>query len=156
MRHATNGDTELFNYLQVVAGYCLTGHIDEEKLFLIYGLMGTGKSRRLLKRLRTSWETILSLIPVDSITGDYEQHKQWKARLHGKRLIVTQEPKQGSFWRSDILNAIISGETIEANFMRMNSFDFQSVGKIFISANHKPKIKSLSDGFQSQASCGEF
>ena len=148
---ATNGNVELINYLRQVCGYCLTGHITEDKIFLFHGLMGSGKS--------TFVETIAYVmgdysvaIPVEAITGDYQQHKQWKARLHGKRLIVTQEPKQGSFWRSDILNAIISGETVEANFMNQNSFDFQSVGKIFISANHKPKIKSLADGFNRRLS----
>jgi hypothetical protein len=49
----TDLDTELQNFLKRIAGYCLTGSIDEHALFFLYGTGGNGKGVFLnLGRLR--------------------------------------------------------------------------------------------------------
>jgi putative DNA primase/helicase len=40
----TAGDVQLQNYLQRVAGYCLTGSVREHVLFFLYGTGANGKS----------------------------------------------------------------------------------------------------------------
>ena len=44
LEDATRGDKELIDYLQRMAGYCLTGDTREDCLFLLYGTGANGKS----------------------------------------------------------------------------------------------------------------
>ena len=141
---ATGGDNELIEYLRRWCGYLVTGYTREHKILVLYGTGGTGKS--------TFVETIAEImgdyrksIPIGALAGNNNNHREVYARLVGARAIISGEPSSSSQWRADMVKSIAAGDTITANHMRQNSFDFSCVGKLMISANHAPRIEGHSD-----------
>lgn len=72
----------------------------------------------------------------------------WLAGLVGKRLVRVGELPDGGQWDRGTINALASGETVEANLMRQHSIEFQSVSKRLITSNHKPRANSQSGPFR--------
>ena len=82
------------------------------------------------------------------LAGHANQHTQWLAGLAGKRLVRVGELPDGGRWDTGPINALASGETIEANRMRQDSIEFQSVSKLLITSNHKPSASAQSGLFR--------
>ena len=82
------------------------------------------------------------------LAGHGNQHTQWLAGLLEKRLVRVGELPDGGRWDTGPINALASGETIEANRMRQDSIEFQSVSKLLITSNHKPSANSQSGLFR--------
>ena len=123
-------------------GYALTGRMESEAFLFIHGLAGTGKSTlsRLMLYLTGDYGTTVA---GDNVAGWRETHRQWLARLAGKRFVSVPElPKNGGQWRTTDLNSMITGEPMEANFMRKNSFQFSPVCKLMVIGNDRPKTSS--------------
>ena len=82
------------------------------------------------------------------LAGHGNQHTQWLAGVAGKRLVRVGELPDGGRWDTGPINALASGETIEANRMRQDSIEFQSVSKLLITSNHKPAANAQSGLFR--------
>jgi len=92
IRHVTRGNTDLAEYLQRLAGYCLTGLTDEEIFLLFVGGGGTGKTTHL--------EALKAMMGDYAVTADFETFLQTNqsrgprndlARLAGTRLVCASE-----------------------------------------------------------------
>ena len=66
-------------------------------------------------------------------------HLQWLAGLDGKRYVAIHELPERGAWQSDTLNQLVSGGVVEANKMRQDSFNFQSIAHIIATGNHRPR-----------------
>ena len=134
-------------YLRWWFRYSLGVSCYDESILFLQGPPGSGKS------------TICDLITY--IAGDYaatregsrlaghaNQHTQWLAGLAGKRLVRVGELPDRGQWHTGPINALASGETIEANRMRQDSIEFQSVSKLLITSNHKPAANAQSGLFR--------
>ena len=147
MRDLTENNTNIMNFLLMYAAYSLTGHTHEEKAVLLHGPPQCGKSTftDTIRALANTYGTTMKI--QNLLDNKYDNtHRQTIARLFDKRLVEASEPRPGSVWKSSELNNLISGEEIEANNMRQNSFTFFSISKFIISANHAPRFNSLQDG----------
>lgn len=141
LTEATGGDQELMRFLQRAAGYSLTGEIDEEKLFFVHGPAAAGKST-FLEALKAAmgdyastadFETFLSRQQVGGPRNDI-------ARLAGARLVVSIEVDEGKRLAEGLLKTLTGGDTVTARFMYRESFEFKPQMKLWLAANHAPKV----------------
>lgn len=130
----------LIQYLQRVAGYCLTGKTGEHKLFLLYGSGANGKST-FLKVL----QTILGdyAVKVDSellIRKPAGGHTTSVTDLKGARLAITIEVQEGRCFAEVSVKELTGGDSITARRMRQDNMTFEPTHKIILATNHKPVI----------------
>ena len=142
-----NDRAEIADWMQRAVGYSFTGRMEAEILPFMYGPPGTGKS--------TFIETLSWLagkhhcgLPADALAAGLPSHRQWLARLQGRRLATLTETAADAAWRSSEVSSIVSGELVTANFMRQNSFEFEPTCTVWIAGNHQPKCDSGSGLFR--------
>ena len=142
---ATGGDLELIADLRRFAGYTLTEETSAEQFYVLVGQPGTGKTT-FSRSIEFVMGDYARSVDISRLTGRYEAHRQWMARLDGPRMVLTSEPPERAAWRSGELSSFVSGETQEANFMRSNSFEFNPVAKLWVTANSIPRSTGPADG----------
>lgn len=136
------GDEALSRYLQMMAGYALTGRTNEQQFFVLHGPGGNGKGV-LIKLLVAAMGGYATIAPASTfLVTRGEQHPTGLARLRGKRLVVAQEPDRGQRWNESLLKSLVAGDTMSARFMRRDFFEFDPVAKILIACNCVPELHS--------------
>lgn len=143
LKEATGGDEGLINYLQRVAGYCLTGDISEHALFFFYGDGGNGKGVFIntLTRIFGDYAVVASMETFTPSNND--RHPTDIAMLRGARLVSAQETEEGRGWSEVRIKALTGGDPITARFMRQDFFTFEPTFKMMIAGNHKPNLRSV-------------
>jgi putative DNA primase/helicase len=140
----TGGNQRIRHFLQVVFGYASTGSTKEEKLFILHGAGGTGKSTLLEAvsgaigeyHVAASFSTFLKKDRVSS--GPSEDI----ARLAGARLITASEVDDGQRFAEAVLKQLTGGDAVSARFLYQNSFDFRMTGKLVMACNHLPFMQT--------------
>ena len=134
-------------FLKRWCGYTLTGFNREEKFILLLGAGGNGKStfRDVLAACSGSY---FKGLPKEAIFGRNPQHMQWLARLEGARCASVSEPDRGDKWRAGDLKDLTGGGMVTANFMRMNSFEFEPVCKLMVQANDAPRLSAVDEAIR--------
>lgn len=139
----TAGNLGLQNYLQRVAGYCLTGSTREEAMFFAYGVGGNGKGTFLNTLLKIMGDYAMNADSDTFSASGAGKHLTVLARLQGARLVVSNETEEGVDWNEARIKACSGSDKITANFMRQDPFEYFPQFKLFISGNHKPGLKSV-------------
>jgi putative DNA primase/helicase len=139
---ATGGDRDLLNFLQVAAGYSITGATDEEVLFFVHGPAASGKS--------TFLEALKATLGDYAKTADFESFVQRReagavrndiAELAGRRFVVSIEVDQGKKLAEGLVKMLTGGDPVRARFLYHESFEFTPVFKLWLAANHAPRVK---------------
>lgn len=142
----TGGNQEIKDYIQKSVGYTMTGSTKEQCLFFLYGEGSNGKS--------TFIETIASVLDEyayatkpetfvkSSFSGDYKDDGNWK----GKRMVFSTETAEGSVWDNSFIKRMTGSDTVSSERKYENATNWKAQFKIWISGNHKPVVKDLSDG----------
>lgn len=148
LAEATGNAQEVIDYLQRLAGYCLTGSTREEQLTFLFGSGRNGKGT-FLGALR-------------DITGDYgrstdmstflesrsDRNKADLAVLAGRRLVIAQETNEGKKWDGQRIKTVTGRDEVEARFLYANSFVFKPTFKLLIASNHKPRIPTVDESWR--------
>jgi len=135
------GKEEMIGFLRRAIGYSLTGTTGEQCLFFLYGSGANGKS------------TLLNLL--SHVLGDYSLRSPSDmlvtrrergvpndvARLKGARLVVTSEIEEGTNLAEALVKQLTGGDTLVARFLFAEYFEFVPTFKIWLAANHKPRIR---------------
>lgn len=123
------------------AGYCLTRETRYEKMLLLYGPGGDGKS--------TFMNVLRSLVGADNCShipmGRLED-QFYLSRLVDKLINMSTEIEAKAM-QSQEIKAIVSGDPISASFKNQTPFDFIPFCKLVYSTNRLPKMLDNSDGF---------
>jgi putative DNA primase/helicase len=141
-----NGDKTLIIFIQRVFGYCLTGMISEQVIFILYGVGANGKS------------TLLHILR--SLGGDYAYHCRPEVfttkhndsqgfelvPLAGARIVTTTETSAGRRLDESLVKEMTGGEPINCAPKYGDFFSFQPVFKPLLATNHKPEIKGADEG----------
>jgi P4 family phage/plasmid primase-like protien len=144
----TGGDVELQKYLQRVAGYCLTGYVDEHVLFFLYGTGANGKSV-FINTLVEIWCDYAAVAAMTTFMASHtDQHPTDLAMLAGVRLVVAQETEAGRHWAEARHKAITGGDPITARFMRADFFTYKPQFKLVIVGNHKPSLRNVDEAIR--------
>lgn len=139
----TNCDGELHDFLKRAVGYTLTGDTTEEVLFFAHGPAATGKTT-FLEALRATlgdyaatadFETFLARRGDSGIRSDV-------ARLVGARMVVGVEVDEGKRLAEGLLKQLTGGDTVTARFMYRDYFEFRPVFKLWLAANHRPRVSA--------------
>lgn len=146
IERVTGGDIELQGYLQRLVGYTLTGSTREHCFAFLYGHGANGKS--------TFLDTLMRLL------GDYATQTQPEtlmarrggganndlARLVSKRLVVSNEVREGAHLEENLVKQLVGGDVVTARFLYREHFEFRPRFKLLIAGNHQPVIKGDDDG----------
>jgi putative DNA primase/helicase len=142
-------DPEIRKFLQVFAGYCLTGLTVEQVMLFFYGAGRNGKSTivDLLCYILDDYAVTLS---IDSFSGDSKRGGSEAtpdlARLPGARLVAASEPEANVKLKDALIKTLTGGEKIPVRRLHKDFFEVDPHFKIILSGNHKPRIDDDSDG----------
>jgi putative DNA primase/helicase len=138
-----DGDPELISYFQRVCGYTLTADVSEQAVLFLYGTGGNGKN--------IVSETIASILGDYAVTAPegllieqkYQQHPTELTVLYRARMASASEIDPGRAWAEARLKALSGGDKISARYMRGDPFEFAATAKLWIRANHKPRLRTV-------------
>lgn len=139
-------DKTLIDFIQRVFGYCLTGQISEQVIFILYGMGANGKS------------TLLNVLR--SLGGDYAYHCRPEVfsskrndsqgfelvPLSGARIVTSSETSAGRRLDEALVKEMTGGEPINCAPKYGDFFSFQPVFKPLLATNHKPEIRGADEG----------
>ena len=134
---------DVAEWLQEFAGICLTRDMSHEVAVWLYSPPGAGKSTFIAgmeKALGAARAGRLSL-------ADIARNPRFSlVNIPGKTMLVAAE--QPSTWveTSDIINSLISGDTITVEAKHQNSYEARPVAKILWGMNELPRFQSANDG----------
>lgn len=135
------GDADLKGFIQRMLGYGLTGDRREQVLFFWYGLGANGKSV-LSDFFRWILGDYALKLPASVLmTSRGERHPTEIAQLAGKRLAVSSELDETSFFNEALVKELTGDESATARFMRGDFFQFGLTHKHVIIGNFKPRFR---------------
>lgn len=136
----------LVRYFRQLAGYFLTGLMEEQTFQFFFGGGANGKT--------VFTETLCALLgdyaarADDSILVASANAKPGAslARLPGVRLLVGSETSEGQRLNESLVKQITGGDTITAEPKYCAPFDFKPTCKLVLFGNHKPVIRGTDGG----------
>ena len=143
-----DGDPEMVDYIQAIAGSCLTGLTNAQELYFFVGVGANGKST-FLTTLQKILGTYARQAAPDLLTtahGTNAGHPTSVADLLGARLVVAAEVERGSKINEVRVKQLTGEDVQKGRFMRQDWFEFKPTHKIFVAANHKPMISGSDEG----------
>jgi putative DNA primase/helicase len=144
----TDNDGELRDFLQLVAGYSLTGITREHALFFAYGTGANGKGT-FLNTITGILSGYATVAPMETFTASQtDRHPADLAMLRGARLVTAQETEEGRRWAESKIKTLTGGDPITARFMRQDFFTFTPAFKLFIAGNHKPGLRGVDEAIR--------
>ena len=148
LARVTGGDREMQSYLRRVAGYCLTGLVNEHAMFFIYGTGGNGKSV-FINTLVGIWHDYATTIGSEMLmVSNSDRHPTEIARLRGTRLAVADEIEIGRTWAESKIKSMTGGDRLQGRFMRQDFFEFEPQFKLVIAGNHKPSLRGVDEAIR--------
>lgn len=148
LEDVTGGDGVLQDYLQRMAGYCLTGSTAAHALFFLYGTGANGKSV-FVNVMATILGDYATNAPMDTfMEARGDRHPTDLAGLRGARFVSAIETEQGRRWNESKVKAITGGDKVSARFMRQDFFEYLPQFKLLIAGNHKPAIRNVDEAMK--------
>lgn len=148
LNDVTGGDLLLQEYLQRMAGYCLTGATSAHALFFLYGTGANGKSV-FVNTLASILGDYATSAPMDTfMDARGDRHPTDLAGLRGARFVASVETEQGRRWNESKVKAITGGDKVSARFMRQDFFEYIPQFKLLIAGNHKPSIRNVDEAMK--------
>jgi len=139
----TDGDEDLKEYLQLIAGVCLTGDMLDQVFFYLYGLGQNGKSTFTDKLLEIAGDYGMRVDSEMFMVADKGKGSATEsiANIRGKRVIVSSEVPEGRKLNTGLLKDLTGGgEAIRARRLYEHEIEFKPTGKIVMFGNYKPTI----------------
>jgi putative DNA primase/helicase len=135
-----DGSVSLIQYVQKIAGYCLTGDTREQEFYISYGCGANGKTTFVKTLLHVLGEYAVQS-PIETfMVKRNEGISNDLARLAGARLVAATESEANQRLAESLVKAVTGGDKITARFLHQEFFDFVPRFKLILSTNHKPRI----------------
>ena len=130
-------------WLQEFAGICLTRDMSHEVAVWLYSPPGAGKSTFI-----SGMEKALGAARAGRLSlADVARNPRFSlVNIPGKTLLVAAEQPSTGVETSDIINSLISGDTISIEAKHQNAYETRPVSKILWGMNELPRFQSASDG----------
>jgi putative DNA primase/helicase len=147
LRFMANGDPEIFQYLEELSGYILTGDISQQKFYWWFGCKFNGKST--LARL---WMHILKDYTTTGGSGQFakrhnEPHSEEDVRLKDKRFVWVDE-LTGNQFNQEKIKRWSDGGYVKAAEKGGKTIEFRPKCKLLFTSNNKPAISGNDGGFE--------
>jgi putative DNA primase/helicase len=139
----TQGDKELQDYLQRVAGYFATGVTAEDVLVYPFGIGANGKSSfaEAIAHVLGDYAKIFGAEVLMEAKG--ERHPTELAQFMGVRFALTSEPASGAAWNDSRIKSLTGDADISARLMRGDMFTFPRTHKTMVLGNHLPRLSDV-------------
>ncbi len=128
--------------LQRVCGYMLTGVTDLDKVFVLQGPGGTGKTT-FVEAFKAALGDYAMTTPMGTLakamTGKVRNDI---ARLPGARVVTASESESSEAVAEALLKLLSGGDTIASRFMFKEFFEFIPQFKILLVTNHFPRLSN--------------
>jgi putative DNA primase/helicase len=136
----------LAGHLLRVYGYCLTGDVSEDKLFIQKGEGGNGKgtlndfmSRSIYGRQPDGYATE---IPTEALLEQkVDRHPTELMDLWGSRLAMARESNENARWNEDRVKRLTGRDRIKARYMRQDFIEFDPTHKLLVFLNDMPMLR---------------
>ena len=145
---ATDCDAEMIRFLQLWAGYSLTGDTREHALVFVYGPGGNGKSVAVNVQTGIMGDYAVTASMDAFIASQRDRHPTDLAMLRGARLVTASETEEGRQWNESRIKQLTGGDNITARFMLQDFFTFRPNFKLMIIGNHKPGLRSVDEAMR--------
>lgn len=138
---------DLVLFMQMAAGYSLTGDTREERLFFIHGPAASGKT--------TFVEAIKAAMGSYALTADFSTFIKGHtvggprpdiARMAGARFVSSVEVDRAQKLAEGLVKQMSGGDTVTARFLYASEFEFSPSHKLWLVANDAPKVNDEDDG----------
>ncbi len=131
-----------------MAGYALTGSIQEHALFFGYGTGANGKTT-FVNTITRCIADYHRTAPIETFTESHsDRHPTELAGLRGARLVTAVETEEGRRWAESKIKALTGGDKIAARFMRQDFFEYTPQFKLLIVGNHKPSLRTVDEAIR--------
>lgn len=138
---------ELARYLQKALGYCLSGSVQEHKMFICVGEGSNGKSVLLdtvLRLLGDYGQTMAPEALMSSVRdADAERATPFKFKLVGARAAFSAETKDGQKLDMALVKQHTGGGFLTARALHGAALTFEITHKLWLMTNHRPGIDHL-------------
>lgn len=136
------GSEQLAGYVLRAMAYTLSGHTDEQCMFILHGTGKNGKSA-LFEIIRGIMGPYGAGLVASSLLQDVRgttREPTEIAKLQFSRYVETQETEITSRFAEGLIKSITGGESITARELYRKSFQFKPKFKMWLATNHKPDI----------------
>jgi putative DNA primase/helicase len=143
--YATGGDKELQAWIQMAAGYTLTGLNNQDVMFLVYGPPGSGKNtfvEALVKAMGTqqyAWPLDSSILAQGDGMSSSTDLYHW-AELRGRRMVWVDELPESERMKENSVKKLTGSSEISARSPGEKPFTFTAQAKLWVTTNHRPMI----------------
>lgn len=138
---------ELARYLQKALGYCLSGSVQEHKMFICVGEGSNGKSVLLdtvLRLLGDYGQTMAPEALMSSVRdADAERATPFKFKLVGARAAFSAETKDGQKLDMALVKQHTGGGFLTARALHGAALTFEITHKLWLMTNHRPGIDHM-------------
>jgi putative DNA primase/helicase len=145
----THADEEQRLYVQRAAGYTMTGHVREEKIFLHHGGGSNGKSV-FLEVLAEVFGSYAISLPFETFLVDERrsggQATPDLARLPGVRFCRTGEPEGNAQFSEAMVKRITGADTLQARPLYGAQFEFRPQFRLWAAFNARPRVRGQDHG----------
>ena len=140
------GDAEVKEYVQMIAGMITVGEVRREEMIIAYGEGRNGKS--------TFWNVISKVLGTysGSISADvltkscYRNVKPELAEIRGKRMLIASELEEGLRMNTAMVKQLCSTDQIKGEAKYHAPFDFDPSHTLILYTNHLPKVGAKDAG----------
>ena len=146
VRTTFQGDRELIDYVQMIAGIAMIGEVELEALIISYGEGSNGKS--------TFWNSVAEVlgsysgtISADTLTvGCRRNVKPELAEAKGKRLLIAAELEEGMRLSTSVVKQLCSTDKISAEKKYKDPSSFDPTHMLVLYTNHLPRVGAMDSG----------
>jgi putative DNA primase/helicase len=155
------GNRDLIDFLQTLAGYCLTGDTREQKFFFFYGGGSNGKSTFLnaLREMMGGYAVQARTEVLMQAKGGTQAHGHTAdiMPLIGARLTAANEIEEGQRLAESLIKQLTGGEPImvRSPYGRESSLVMPQF-KVIMAGNHRPIIRGTDHGIWRRLVCVPF
>ena len=141
------GNTEIIDFIQAFAGYCLTGETKEEILVIFHGVGSNGKTTLVEILMMIMCEYAQTINPEVLMEKKYDNSPTNDlAAIKESRLITTSETKIGRALDEGKIKRMTGRDRIKCRFLYQEEFEYMPQYKVILSTNHEPQIKGADHG----------
>lgn len=140
------GDSELVDYVQRLAGLTFIGEVLEHILPFAHGPGGNGKTvfAEVLSTIAGDYATEA---PQGFLVAGRDKHETELANLQGRRMVVGSEVNENTRFDEAKVKLLSGGDKITARFMRQDFFTFTPSHTFWLLGNSQPKVETGGESF---------
>jgi putative DNA primase/helicase len=142
-----NGNSDMISFLRRALGYALTGDVEEQCVFILYGTGANGKST-MLRVLKSILGGYARQAAADTFMENKNKNDAGYdiAMLRGARFVTSVETREGKKIDEAVIKQVAGGDTVSCRRMREDFWEYDPEFKLFLATNHKPAVKGTDYG----------